>query len=117
KGYRFDPEEYRQYKDLIQESRDREAGRKRNKAAFEDESWRGILQARHLIIGFTAHGHHHLLCKDRSFHQEPRRSCACRHCGKRNINLEHLSTCLALDGELGGKFLEALRPERNLLFS
>lgn len=108
KDYELDDDEYDEYLRELEDSKERESRRKRNPEAFEDDSWKGIMQPRHLVIGFTAHGHHHLLCKDASFHAEPGDACECRLCGAREIDVSHLKTCSGLFGSLGDRYRNIL---------
>ena len=108
KGYPLNEVAFQKYLAEVRASISRENRRTRNRDAIEDDSWKGIMQPRHLIIGYTAHGHHHLVCQDNSFHEEPNRTCRCKHCGRTTIRSDHLMECPHLNGSLGERYQQAL---------
>src|SRR5439155_26586931 len=61
--------------------------------AFQTTSWtRPMQKNRHWIMSFTAHGFHHLICNETSFHA-PCPECCCIICGQEDTGRFHVFSC------------------------
>ena len=93
KKYPFDEAEYCKYRTALNE--DNERDRQHNTLAFDDQTWKGMRQKRHFPIGYTVHGFHFMLCKNKAFHQIEE-ECICKFCNQGASRIDHLNTCCDL---------------------
>ena len=64
-----------------------------NGPAFTSEFWKQTgHNNRYLVCGFTAHGFHHLCCKNKKFHSL-NSDCTCTHCDHRIETIKHPLEC------------------------
>lgn len=94
-SFDFDHEECYKYRDLVV-AEDREMLKKgySDGPAFKCSSWKQALdKRRHAIVGFTAHGFHHLICNNKKWHSHPTSSCVCTLCGCSDLNRLHALSC------------------------
>ena len=98
-GVQFDEQAYKKYVEMVEEKKQLEAQRQRNRMAFEDDTWKGPNQPRHFMVGYTVHGFHWCVCEDQSFHQR-NEDCICKWCKQSAAGADHLERCATLQGEL-----------------
>mgnify|MGYP005803606199 CR=1 FL=1 len=98
-GIQFNEKAYDEYQEEVEEKKRLEAQRERNRLAFEDDTWKGVNQPRHFMVGYTAHGFHWCLCTDTSYHERSE-DCICAECFESADQVDHLEKCSGLQGPL-----------------
>src|SRR5699024_2834819 len=98
-GVAFDEKAFREYQEEVEEKKQIESQRKRNNLAFECDSWKGVSQPRHFMVGYTVHGFHWCIGEETRYHQRDE-ECYCRECGQSAGEVDHLEKCSSLQGDL-----------------
>ena len=97
KGFKFDSLEFEKYKQRLDtEKQHFVIADYADSPAFNNQIWKQALSGnRYLITGFTAHGFHHHLCKQRNFHKR-NSACVCRLCNESALDKNHGLICAVL---------------------
>ena len=66
--------------------------------AFQTHLWKESISLRYQVVGFTAHGFHHLWCENKAFHSH-KNNCICRFCRAPNTERLHGLTCTKVIGK------------------
>ena len=102
-GVQFDEQAYKEYQEVVQAKKLLESQRQRNKLAFEDDNWKRPMQPRHYVVGYTVHGFHWCICKNKEYH-ERKGECVCKECNQSAADADHLARCPMLQGDLYGRY-------------